>query len=145
MAARAGRAGGRDATAPSARCDREFGPMGCYGISAEAIAKRAGATQPYLFRLLPGEKAIAAALTRSTEERPPGVREVAKDEGHERASRAMSSSMAIGYLRLVSAHPEIASHADAGMPGRGSRQAHQAAEALGGVRRERARARCRRR
>ncbi|MFD9391915.1 hypothetical protein ACFWBB_14660 [Streptomyces sp. NPDC060000] len=44
------------------------------------MARRVGVTQPYLFRLFPGEKAIAAALTRSTEEvlaneRPPGVRE----------------------------------------------------------------------
>ncbi|WP_330310346.1 MULTISPECIES: hypothetical protein [unclassified Streptomyces] len=71
------------------------------------MAKRAGVTQPYLFRPFPGEKAIvAAALTRSTEERPPGVREVAKDERHEWASRAMSSSMAIGYMRPISAHPE---------------------------------------
>ncbi|WP_443050430.1 TetR family transcriptional regulator [Streptomyces sp. NBC_00286] len=67
MAARAGRAGRRDATAPSARCDREFTLKGYYGTSAEAIAKRAGVTQPYLFPLIPGEKAIAA-LTRSTED-----------------------------------------------------------------------------
>ncbi|MFD8764994.1 TetR family transcriptional regulator [Streptomyces mirabilis] len=65
----------RDATAPSPRRDREFALKGCYDTSAEAIAKCAGVTQPYLFRLFPGEKAIAAALTRSTEERPPGVRE----------------------------------------------------------------------
>ncbi|WP_442818985.1 hypothetical protein [Streptomyces sp. NBC_01235] len=55
--------------APSAHCDREFALKGYYGTSAEATGKRVGVTQAYLFRLLPGEKAIvAAALARSTEE-----------------------------------------------------------------------------
>ncbi|MGW0747018.1 helix-turn-helix domain-containing protein [Streptomyces sp. NPDC002817] len=71
-----------DATAPCAPRDREFALKGYYGTSAEAIAKRVGVTRPYLFRLFPGGKAIAAAVTRSMEERPPGVRERGqKDEG----------------------------------------------------------------
>ncbi|WP_443031823.1 TetR family transcriptional regulator [Streptomyces sp. CA-210063] len=41
---------------------------GYYDTPVEAIAKRAGVTQLHLFRLFPGEKAIAAALTRSTED-----------------------------------------------------------------------------
>jgi len=72
----------RDVGAPSPRCDREFALKGRYGTSAEAIAKRVGVTQPYLFRLLPGEKAIvAAALTRSTEDACSAFESVGKRQG----------------------------------------------------------------
>ena len=56
----------RDSTIRAPR-SRVFALKGYYGTPAEAIAKRAGATQPYLFRLIPDTKAIAA-LTRSTED-----------------------------------------------------------------------------
>ncbi|MFG2372249.1 TetR/AcrR family transcriptional regulator [Streptomyces sp. NPDC048504] len=47
----------------------EFALKGYYGTSTEAIAQRVGVTQPYLFRLFPGKKAIfAAALARSMED-----------------------------------------------------------------------------
>lgn len=36
----------------------EFARGGYYGTSTEAIAKRVGVSQPYLFRLFPGKKAI---------------------------------------------------------------------------------------
>ncbi|WP_407691286.1 TetR/AcrR family transcriptional regulator [Saccharopolyspora mangrovi] len=41
---------------------------GYFGTSTETIAERVGVTQPYFFRLFPGKKAIAVALTRSTED-----------------------------------------------------------------------------
>ncbi|MFD5552830.1 TetR/AcrR family transcriptional regulator [Streptomyces sp. NPDC127068] len=42
----------------------EFSRGGYFGTSTEAIAKRVGVSQPYLFRLFPGKKAIfhAAAM-----------------------------------------------------------------------------------
>lgn len=47
----------------------EFALKGYYGTSTEAIAKRVGVTQPYLFRVFPGKKAIfVAALVRSVED-----------------------------------------------------------------------------
>ncbi|OIK25961.1 TetR family transcriptional regulator [Streptomyces malaysiense] len=39
----------------------EFGRGGYYGTSTEAIAKRVGVSQPYLFRLFPGKRAIFLA------------------------------------------------------------------------------------
>ncbi|MEU6464653.1 helix-turn-helix domain-containing protein [Streptomyces sp. NPDC046976] len=47
----------------------EFGRGGYYGTSTEAIAKRVGVSQPYLFRLFPGKRAIfLAAAERCMEE-----------------------------------------------------------------------------
>ncbi|MEU5793817.1 helix-turn-helix domain-containing protein [Streptomyces sp. NPDC047813] len=47
----------------------EFGRGGYYGTSTEAIAKRVGVSQPYLFRLFPGKRAIfLAAAERCVEE-----------------------------------------------------------------------------
>ena len=46
--------------------ESEFARGGYYGTSTEAIARRVGVSQPYLFRLFPGKKAMflaaAAAL-----------------------------------------------------------------------------------
>ncbi|MFH8338957.1 TetR/AcrR family transcriptional regulator [Streptomyces sp. AM6-12] len=47
----------------------EFGRGGYYGTSTEAIAKRVGVSQPYLFRLFPGKRAIfLAAAERCVED-----------------------------------------------------------------------------
>ncbi|MGA4840207.1 TetR/AcrR family transcriptional regulator [Streptomyces sp. G45] len=47
----------------------EFARGGYHGTSTEAIAKRVGVSQPYLFRLFPGKKAIfLAASARCMEE-----------------------------------------------------------------------------
>ncbi|WP_406442341.1 TetR/AcrR family transcriptional regulator [Streptomyces sp. NBC_00631] len=81
----------------------EFALQG-YGTSTEAIARRVGVTQPCLFRLFPGKKAIfAAALTRSMEDTRPAFERAADGaEGGEDALHAMASA----YTRLLSAHPE---------------------------------------
>lgn len=82
----------------------EFALRGYYGTSTEAIAKRVGVTQPYLFRLFPGKKAIfVAALARSMEDTRLAFEGAAKEvEGGERALQAMTNA----YVRLVSEHPE---------------------------------------
>ncbi|MFD9316440.1 TetR/AcrR family transcriptional regulator [Streptomyces sp. NPDC060053] len=82
----------------------EFALKGYYGTSTEAIAKRVGVTQPYLFRLFPGKKAIfVAALVRSMED---------TRLAFERATEGMASgeqalgALAGAYTRLISARPE---------------------------------------
>lgn len=40
----------------------EFARGGYHGTSTEVIAKRVGVSQPYLFRLFPGKKAIFLAV-----------------------------------------------------------------------------------
>lgn len=82
----------------------EFALKGYYGTSTEAIAKRVGVTQPYLFRLFPGKKAIfVAALVRSMED---------TRLAFERATEGMAGSeqalgaLAGAYARLISARPE---------------------------------------
>ncbi|WP_409469199.1 TetR/AcrR family transcriptional regulator [Streptomyces sp. HC307] len=82
----------------------EFALRGYYGTSTEVIAKRVGVTQPYLFRLFPGKRAIfIAALTRSMEDTRLAFERAAEGvEGGEQALHAMVNA----YARLVSAHPE---------------------------------------
>lgn len=41
----------------------EFARGGYHGTSTEAIARRVGVSQPYLFRLFPGKKAIFLAAS----------------------------------------------------------------------------------
>jgi len=81
----------------------EFALTGYHGTSTEAIAKRVGVTQPYLFRLFAGKRAIfVAALTRSMEDTRLAFEQAAEGaEGSEQALRAMANA----YARLISAHP----------------------------------------
>ncbi|MDT0345077.1 TetR/AcrR family transcriptional regulator [Streptomyces litchfieldiae] len=82
----------------------EFAHKGYYGTSTEAIAKRVGVTQPYLFRLFPGKKAIfVAALMRSMEDTRLAFERAAKGaESAEQARHAMANA----HAQLISAHPE---------------------------------------
>ena len=82
----------------------EFALRGYYGTSTEAIAQRVGVTQPYLFRLFPGKKAIfVAALVRSMEDTRLAFEQAADGaEGSEQARGAMADA----YARLISARPE---------------------------------------
>lgn len=82
----------------------EFALKGYYGTSTEAIAKRVGVTQPYLFRLFPGKKAIfVAALVRSMEDTRLAIERATEGmEGIEQALDAMAGA----YARLISARPE---------------------------------------
>ncbi|GHI05657.1 TetR family transcriptional regulator [Streptomyces cellostaticus] len=81
----------------------EFARGGYYGTSTEAIAKRVGVSQPYLFRLFPGKKAIFLAVAercmadtiRTFEEASEGL------EGEE-ALCAMGNA----YTKVIAEQPE---------------------------------------
>ncbi|MFF7974474.1 TetR family transcriptional regulator [Streptomyces sp. NPDC007905] len=81
----------------------EFAQKGYYGTSTEAIAKRVGVSQPYLFRLFPGKKAIfAAASLRCVEDTCRAFEEVAEGLQGEEALHAMANA----YVRLITERPE---------------------------------------
>ncbi|WP_406439408.1 TetR/AcrR family transcriptional regulator [Streptomyces sp. NBC_00631] len=81
----------------------EFSQKGYYGTSTEAIAKRVGVSQPYLFRLFPGKKAIfAAASQRCIDEMRELFEEVAEGLRGEEALHAMGDA----YVRLIQERPE---------------------------------------
>ena len=81
----------------------EFAQRGYYGTSTEAIAKRVGVSQPYLFRLFPGKKAIfAAASLRCVEDTCRVFEEAAEGLEGEEALHAMANA----YVRLIVEHPE---------------------------------------
>jgi AcrR family transcriptional regulator len=63
----------------------EFARGGYHGTSTEAIAKRVGVSQPYLFRLFPGKKAIFLAA----------------------ASRCVEETMANAYTKVIAERPEL--------------------------------------
>ncbi|MFD1658856.1 TetR/AcrR family transcriptional regulator [Streptomyces caeni] len=81
----------------------EFAQKGYYGTSTEAIAKRVGVSQPYLFRLFPGKKAIfTAASLRCVEETRLVFEGAAEGLEGEEALHAMARA----YMRLIAEHPE---------------------------------------
>ncbi|MBW8798930.1 MAG: TetR/AcrR family transcriptional regulator [Streptomyces sp.] len=81
----------------------EFSQRGYYGTSTEAIAKRVGVSQPYLFRLFPGKKAIfAAASQRCIEEMCELFEKVAEGLQGEEALHAMGDA----YVQLIQERPE---------------------------------------
>lgn len=81
----------------------EFAQNGYHGTSTEAIAKRVGVSQPYLFRLFPGKKAIFLAATdRCMRDMRRMFEEAAEGLEGEAAHEAMGEA----YARLVSERPE---------------------------------------
>lgn len=81
----------------------EFARGGYYGTSTEAIAKRVGVSQPYLFRLFPSKKAIfLAAARRCMEDTIRTFEEAA--EGVE--GEAVLHSMANAYTKAIAERPE---------------------------------------
>jgi AcrR family transcriptional regulator len=81
----------------------EFGRGGYYGTSTEAIAKRVGVSQPYLFRLFPGKKAIfLAAAQRCMEDTIRTFHEASKGLEGEEALRAMANA----YTEVIAEEPE---------------------------------------
>ncbi|MFJ6616975.1 TetR/AcrR family transcriptional regulator [Kitasatospora sp. NPDC091335] len=76
----------------------EFARGGYHGTSTEAIARRVGVSQPYLFRLFPGKQAIfAAAAERCVEETWRVFDEASAGLSGEEAAEAMS----VAYMGLV--------------------------------------------
>src|SRR3954453_17817407 len=81
----------------------EFARGGYHGTSTEAIAKRVGVSQPYLFRLFPGKKAIfLAAAERCTEDVVRTFEEAANGLKGEEALHAMANA----YTKLSAERPE---------------------------------------
>ncbi|MFZ3499706.1 TetR/AcrR family transcriptional regulator [Streptomyces sp. 5.8] len=83
----------------------EFARGGYYGTSTEAIAKRVGVSQPYLFRLFPNKQAIfLAAAARCMEDIRRVFEEAAKDlpvEGEEAVE-----VLGAAYMKLIADQPE---------------------------------------
>lgn len=81
----------------------EFSQRGYYGTSTEAIAKRVGVSQPYLFRLFPGKKAIfVAASLRCVDD----VCRVLGEAGEGFQGEEAVHAMARAYARLIQEQPE---------------------------------------
>lgn len=81
----------------------EFATGGLHGTSTESIAKRAGVSQPYLFRLFPSKKAIfLAAAERCMEDTQRAFEEAGKGLEGEEALH----SMADAYTKVIAQHPE---------------------------------------
>ncbi|MGW7522680.1 TetR/AcrR family transcriptional regulator [Streptomyces sp. NPDC054783] len=81
----------------------EFARGGYYGTSTEAIAKRVGVSQPYLFRLFPGKKAIFLAVAeRCLHDTIRTFEEASKGLQGEEALQAMAHA----YIEVVSEQPE---------------------------------------
>ncbi len=81
----------------------EFARGGYHGTSTEAIAKRVGVSQPYLFRLFPGKKAIfLAAAGRCVEDTIRMFEEASDGLEGEEALQAMGEA----YRKVVTEQPE---------------------------------------
>jgi AcrR family transcriptional regulator len=81
----------------------EFAQNGYHGTSTEAIARRVGVSQPYLFRLFPGKQAIFLAATeRCMHDMRRMFEEAAEGLDGEEARDAMGEA----YARLIAERPE---------------------------------------
>ncbi|MFD5077492.1 TetR/AcrR family transcriptional regulator [Streptomyces sp. NPDC058371] len=81
----------------------EFARGGYHGTSTETIAKRVGVSQPYLFRLFPGKKAIfLAAAERCMED----TRRTFAESSEGLEGEEALHSMANAYTRVIAEHPE---------------------------------------
>lgn len=81
----------------------EFARKGFHGTSTEAIARRVGVSQPYLFRLFRNKKEIfVAASLRAVDDTRLVLEEAARGLSGEKALHAMANA----YARLVAEHPE---------------------------------------
>jgi AcrR family transcriptional regulator len=81
----------------------EFARGGYHGTSTEAIAKRVGVSQPYLFRLFPGKKAIfLAASERCVEDTIRTFEEASEGLEGEEAALAMANA----YAEVILERPE---------------------------------------
>ncbi len=82
---------------------QEFARGGYYGTSTEAIAKRVGVSQPYLFRLFPNKQAIfLAAVVRCMED----IRLVFQDAAKASQGEDPFKVMGEAYIQLIADHPD---------------------------------------
>jgi AcrR family transcriptional regulator len=81
----------------------EFARGGYYGTSTEAIARRVGVSQPYLFRLFPSKQAIfLAAAERCIEDTIRTFEEASEGLCGEEAVHAMGQA----YVQVIAERPE---------------------------------------
>lgn len=81
----------------------EFARGGYHGTTTEAIAQRVGVSQPYLFRLFPGKKAIfLAAVERCMEDTVRTFVEASQGLRGEEALHAMANA----YTKVIAEQPE---------------------------------------
>ncbi|MFJ3235648.1 TetR/AcrR family transcriptional regulator [Streptomyces sp. NPDC086787] len=81
----------------------EFARRGYEGTSTQDIARRAGVSQPYLFRLFPGKRALfLAAATRCVAETARLLARAAEGLAGDQARHAM----ALAYTRVIVKEPE---------------------------------------
>lgn len=80
----------------------EFGASGYAGTSTEAIARRVGVSQPYLFRLFPSKKAIFLAAVEDCYTRLERIFEAAADG---LAGEEALSAMGRAYRNLLEDRP----------------------------------------
>lgn len=80
----------------------EFGEAGFAEVSTEAIAVRAGVSQPYIFRLFGTKKDLIIAAIR---ERAAGIQETFRLAVENRGSATALESMATAYAVMLSEDP----------------------------------------
>jgi AcrR family transcriptional regulator len=81
---------------------REFAIGGLYGTPVEAIAKRVGVSQPYLFQLFGTKKELfIAAVRRGFERTVAAFRSAAAEAGDDAGTEAVLMSMGLAYHRLL--------------------------------------------
>ncbi|MFG1808747.1 TetR/AcrR family transcriptional regulator [Streptomyces sp. NPDC049040] len=81
----------------------EFARGGYEGTSTEAIARRVGVSQPYLFRLFPNKQAIFLAASRYCIE---GTRRLFEEAADGVAPDEKLGSMAVAYQRMIHEDPD---------------------------------------
>ena len=91
----------------------EFAERGLHGASTEAIARRAGISQPYVFRLFGSKKDLfKASVARCFRETLETFQRAAEGKRGEEALEAMGRC-----LRAAAGRPDAAAGADAGVRG----------------------------
>ena len=86
----------------------EFAVYGLYGTPVEAIAKRVGVSQPYLFQLFGTKKDLFIAAMRRGFQRTVAVfRQAAAEAGPEASTEDILMTMGIAYANLLESDREI--------------------------------------
>ena len=86
----------------------EFSVYGLYGTPVEAIAKRVGVSQPYLFQLFGTKKDLFIAAMRRGFQRTVAVfRQAAADAGPEASTDEILMTMGLAYARMLEDDREI--------------------------------------
>lgn len=80
----------------------EFAKGGLAGTSTEAVAQRAGVSQPYLFRLFPGKKALfIATVRRAFDAVERTFRDAADEAGRTGADSSIGDAMGEAYRHML--------------------------------------------